>query len=54
MLKYHLCYVHGGQEIVDCHEAFAQEGLILFRNASGQVVLAVPLANVAYLKLHED
>lgn len=54
MFKYYICYVHGGYEFVNCYEAIAKDSLILFRNASGQVVLAVPLANVAYLKLHED
>lgn len=54
MLKYYICYIHGNQEKISCHEAFTKDGLLLFRNASGQIVLAVPLTNVAYVKLLEN
>lgn len=54
MFKYYICYIHGGHEFINCYEAVAIENLVIFKNASGQILLAIPMANVAYIKLHED
>lgn len=54
MLKYLIKYIHGGYKNVLCHEALAHEGLFIFRNASGQAILAVPIVNIAYVKLDEN
>lgn len=54
MLTYSVKLLNGQTDTIQCYEAIVQEGFVLFRNASGQVTLAVPSANIAFIKLDEN